>query len=187
MKNTNWPALPVSASHCNGLNSLNFVGFIPKERGTLACLCRILMKSTGKSRQGLARTHTKGNYLNIQAYLGWKAPIRGQHCQTTDRIASTSLLNNAYEGTMDFQNHSKRKKAIRILILQPQKAFFTQNLSESLLCSTNGRLPCWSWGPSDMRYFPPLKSQLWVKPLMIKMWKLRPREGEHHAQGQRVS
>lgn len=46
MKYTNWPVLLVSASHRNGLNSLNFVGFIRKETDAIACLWRILTKST---------------------------------------------------------------------------------------------------------------------------------------------
>lgn len=80
MKNTNWPALPVSASHRNGLNNLNFVGVIPKETGTMACPCRILTKSTETVYKDWPEHITEGNNLKIQADLGWKAPIRGQRC-----------------------------------------------------------------------------------------------------------
>lgn len=55
-KNTKWPASrEVSASHHNGMNSLNFVGFIPKETDTKAYSWGILTKSVRV--KGLTRTH----------------------------------------------------------------------------------------------------------------------------------
>lgn len=72
----------------------------------------------------------------------------------------------------------KSQKAIGILILQPQNTFFTESLNGS--CHV---LKLEALAAPVPRYRPPLKSL----PLTAQMWKLRPRKGKHHVQGQRVS
>jgi len=52
MKNAKCSAEEISASHHSGLNSLNFVGFIPKEKNTKAYSWRILTKSTERVEKG---------------------------------------------------------------------------------------------------------------------------------------
>lgn len=90
MKNTRWPTLEVSAGHHNALNSLNFVGFIPKETGIMADPWRILTKSTERVEKDQPEHTTEGNNLKIQASPWVKAP-GGQRCKPLTEQPPPSL------------------------------------------------------------------------------------------------